>query len=102
MSDDTATKSVEEAQPQAVEHTETPAAPTSEAIETAKADEGEGEAKEEESNGNKNASVLKTKGQIDYDNYKNNRKFDPSTRQVTDDPAAIRKQVCCATSLLEG
>lgn len=40
------------------------------------------------------ADVLKTKGRIDYENPKNNRKFDPSTRGVTDDPDAIRKQVC--------
>jgi len=39
------------------------------------------------------ADVLKTKGRIDYENPKNNRKFDPSARGVTDDPDAIRKQV---------
>lgn len=39
------------------------------------------------------SSMLKTKGQIDYDNLRNNRKFDPSVREVTDDPVAIRKQV---------
>ena len=37
--------------------------------------------------------VLKTKGQIDYENPKNNRKFDPTQREVSDDPDAIRKQV---------
>jgi lupus La protein len=37
--------------------------------------------------------ILKTTAQIDRENHKNNRKFDPSTREVTDDPVAIRKQV---------
>jgi lupus La protein len=39
------------------------------------------------------ANILKTKGKIDFDNKRNNRKFDPSVREVTDDPVAIRKQV---------
>lgn len=39
------------------------------------------------------SALLKTKAKTDYDNLKNNRKFDPSTREVTDDPDAIRKQV---------
>lgn len=38
-------------------------------------------------------AILKTSARIDYDNLNNNRKFDPSTREVTDDPDAIRKQV---------
>lgn len=50
-------------------------------------DETKTEAKEE-------AKILKTKGQIDYENPRNNRKFDASAREVSDDPAAIRKQVC--------
>lgn len=37
--------------------------------------------------------ILKTKGRIDYADLKANRKFDPSVRDVTDDPIAIRKQV---------
>ncbi|PHH85046.1 hypothetical protein CDD83_984 [Cordyceps sp. RAO-2017] len=37
--------------------------------------------------------MLKTKASIDRDNFRNNRKFDPSVREVTDDPVAIRKQV---------
>lgn len=41
----------------------------------------------------KDANILKTKGKIDYENPQKNRKFDPSTRGVTDDPDAIRKQV---------
>jgi lupus La protein len=39
------------------------------------------------------SKILKTTAQVDYENPRNNRKFDPSTRDVTDDPAAIRKQV---------
>lgn len=38
-------------------------------------------------------SILKTQGKIDFHNPRNNRKFDPSTREVTDDPVSIRKQV---------
>lgn len=41
----------------------------------------------------KTGTILKTKGKIDYENPRNNRKFDPSVREVTDDPVAIRKQV---------
>ncbi|KJZ78075.1 hypothetical protein HIM_02712 [Hirsutella minnesotensis 3608] len=37
--------------------------------------------------------MLKTTAKLDRDNYRNNRKFDPSVRDVTDDPVAIRKQV---------
>lgn len=46
-----------------------------------------------ESKDEKPAEVLKTKGKIDYDDLSKNRKFDPSIREVTDDPVAIRKQV---------
>ncbi|KAI9167226.1 La protein [Paramyrothecium foliicola] len=37
--------------------------------------------------------ILKTTAQIDNKDFRNNRKFDPSAREVTDDPVAIRKQV---------
>ncbi|KAF7548985.1 hypothetical protein G7046_g8485 [Stylonectria norvegica] len=37
--------------------------------------------------------ILKTTAQIDFENHRNNRKFDPSVREVTDDPVSIRKQV---------
>ncbi|KAK7408165.1 hypothetical protein QQX98_009694 [Neonectria punicea] len=37
--------------------------------------------------------LLKTTAKIDYENHRNNRKFDPASRDVTDDPVAIRKQV---------
>ncbi|KAK4181816.1 hypothetical protein QBC36DRAFT_174284 [Triangularia setosa] len=36
--------------------------------------------------------MLKTTAKIDL-NYKNNRKYDPSTQEVTDDPVQIRAQV---------
>ncbi|XP_044722008.1 la domain-containing protein [Hirsutella rhossiliensis] len=39
------------------------------------------------------SKMLKTTAKIDLDNVRNNRKFDPSVREVTDDPDAIRKQV---------
>ncbi|KAI8654914.1 hypothetical protein NCS57_01238800 [Fusarium keratoplasticum] len=41
----------------------------------------------------KSTNILKTTAKIDHENHRNNRKFDPSTREVTDDPDAIRKQV---------
>lgn len=41
----------------------------------------------------KSGAILKTQGKIDFQNPRNNRKFDPSTREVSDDPVAIRKQV---------
>ena len=45
-------------------------------------------------NGQSNdTNMVKTTAKIDKENYKNNRKFDPSQREVSDDPAAIRKQV---------
>lgn len=54
-------------------------------------------AKDEEDGSNKEGdaksdAILKTKGKIDFDNKRNNRKFDPTARDVTDDPVAIRKQ----------
>ncbi|KAH6607852.1 rna-binding la domain [Trichoderma cornu-damae] len=48
------------------------------------------EAAQEKKNG---ANVLKTTAKIDRENLKNNRKFDASVREVTDDPEEIRKQV---------
>lgn len=61
-------------------------------------DAKEEDGKDETSDDKKN--ILKTKGQIDYENHKANRKFDPSARGVTDDPNAIRKQVCTLPALL--
>lgn len=54
----------------------------------------ETETKETEETEKKNgANILKTTAKIDRGNASNNRKFDPSVRQVTDDPEEIRKQV---------
>lgn len=39
------------------------------------------------------ADILKTTAKIDRKDPKKNRKFDPESREVTDDPEAIRKQV---------
>ncbi|KAK2595916.1 hypothetical protein QQS21_006511 [Conoideocrella luteorostrata] len=38
-------------------------------------------------------TMIKTTAQTDYKDVKKNNKFDPSVRDVTDDPDAIRKQV---------
>lgn len=63
-----------------------------EAVEAAETKETE--TKETEETEKKNgANILKTTAKIDRDNASNNRKFDPSVRQVTDDPEEIRKQV---------
>ncbi|PFH62701.1 hypothetical protein XA68_12379 [Ophiocordyceps unilateralis] len=42
---------------------------------------------------NADTTMLKTKAKIDRENLRNNRKFDPSVREVSDDPVSIRKQV---------
>jgi len=39
------------------------------------------------------APMLKTTAQINRENIKANRKFDPSTLEITDDPVKIRTQV---------
>lgn len=69
----------------------TPAQPTEEkpVEKTEVKAEETSEKKPEESKTN----ILKTTAKIDHENHRNNRKFDPSTREVTDDPDAIRKQV---------
>ena len=38
-------------------------------------------------------NILKTTVKTNYEDVKKNNKFDPSVREVTDDPDAIRKQV---------
>lgn len=60
------------------------------AIEQPEATETKETGEAEKKNG---ANILKTTAKIDRDNAANNRKFDPSVRQVTDDPEEIRKQV---------
>jgi lupus La protein len=39
------------------------------------------------------AAILKTTAKTDYSNVRNNRKFDPNSREVSSDPVVIRKQV---------
>jgi len=68
---------------------------TEEAKQEVKTDEAADskDGKNEDAKDEPKKEVLKTKGQIDYENPKNNRKFDPTQREVSDDPDAIRKQV---------
>ncbi|KAF4977585.1 hypothetical protein FDECE_18340 [Fusarium decemcellulare] len=95
MSDAEATKPVEAVQPEAE------AAPAIEPVEEKpvekteeKAEEKPKEESEDKSEDKKDSNkVLKTTAKTDYENPRKNRKFDPSTREVTDDPSAIRKQV---------
>lgn len=47
-------------------------------------------------------SMIKTLAQTDYKDVKKNNKFDPSVREVTDDPEAIRKQVRTLSAILFG
>lgn len=47
-------------------------------------------------------SMIKTTAQTDYKDVKKNNKFDPSVREVTDDPEAIRKQVRTLSAILFG
>lgn len=93
MSEADATKPTEAVAPQ-IEDKPTEATPAEET----KAEESkpEGETKDESKDTDANSdkpNVLKTTARSDKD-ARNNRKFDPSTREVTDDPVAIRKQVC--------
>ncbi|KAK3192519.1 hypothetical protein K4F52_001318 [Lecanicillium sp. MT-2017a] len=81
---------------QPVEAVEQPAAPAAAeapaATEPPAATEAPAAAPEANGDAN-NSNMVKTTAQIDRENYKNNRKFDPSQREISDDPAAIRKQV---------
>ncbi|KAL2206595.1 hypothetical protein CC79DRAFT_1323021 [Sarocladium strictum] len=90
MSEADATKPTEAVAPQ-VEDKPTEAAPAEETKAEETATETEAETKDTDANGDK-PNVLKTTARSDKD-ARNNRKFDPSTREVTDDPVAIRKQV---------
>lgn len=47
-------------------------------------------------------SMIKTTAQTDHKDVKKNNKFDPSVREVTDDPEAIRKQVRTLSAILFG
>lgn len=50
----------------------------------------------------KDDPMIKTTAQTDYKDVKKNNKFDPSVREVTDDPEAIRKQVRTLSAILFG
>lgn len=55
---------------------------------------------EDNKNGeNKNGNMLKTTRQINHRDFKKNRKYDPTTQPVSDDPAKIRAQVCSTIPL---
>lgn len=41
--------------------------------------------------------ILKTKAVIDREDYRNNKKFDPRQLPPSDDPTAMRRQVCGAS-----
>ncbi|KAF4447128.1 lupus La protein [Fusarium austroafricanum] len=85
MSEAEVPKPVEAAKPEA----EAPATqPTEEKVEKSEEHTEKSEDKLEEKK-----DILKTTAKHDNENPRNNRKFDPSTREVTDDPNAIRKQV---------
>ena len=38
--------------------------------------------------------ILKTTARINHKDFKQNRKYDPTTQPVSDDPVKIRAQVC--------
>ncbi|KAF4963460.1 hypothetical protein FZEAL_10933, partial [Fusarium zealandicum] len=89
MSDAQVPKPVEAVQPEAE------AVPTTQPAEEkpAKVEEETEDKSEDKPEEKKDSNILKTTAQVDRENYRNNRKFDPTTREVTDDPEAIRKQV---------
>jgi lupus La protein len=43
------------------------------------------------------ANILKTTARADHKDFKKNRKYDPTTQPVTDDPVKIRAQVRCSS-----
>jgi len=90
MSDAEAPKPVEALQP------EVEATPTTQPIEEKTEEKSEETTQEpSEAKSEEKKEILKTTAKHD-ENPRNNRKFDPSVREVTDDPNAIRKQVCIA------
>ncbi|KHN97894.1 RNA-binding La domain protein [Metarhizium album ARSEF 1941] len=50
-------------------------------------------AEQQETAAAEDTSMIKTTAKTDHKDIKKNNKFDPSVREVTDDPEAIRKQV---------
>ncbi|RKK26103.1 hypothetical protein BFJ66_g5698 [Fusarium oxysporum f. sp. cepae] len=90
MSEAEAPKPVEAVQPEA----EVPTTqPTEEKVEEKTEQKAEESTEKSEDNSEEKKEILKTTAKHDDENPRNNRKFDPSTREVTDDPEAIRKQV---------
>lgn len=83
------TKPVEAVEPETVAETSNVAAAQPTEEKPAEKVEDVKESKDEASA----SEPLKTTAQIDYKDQKSNNKFDPTTREVTDDPVAIRKQV---------
>lgn len=59
-----------------------------------KADDGVQDAKNGEDK--KAEGILKTTARINHKDFKQNRKYDPTTQPVSDDPVKIRAQVCHA------
>lgn len=91
---DAATKPAEAAQaPQAVEEQPQAVEEKPQAVEEKPEPEEEKPATNEDG-----TKLLKTTAKIDHDNHRKNVKFDPSTREVTDDPEIIRKQVIIPAS----
>ncbi|KAF5718121.1 hypothetical protein FMUND_5413 [Fusarium mundagurra] len=90
MSEAEAPKPVEAVQPEAEVPT-TP--PTEEKVEEKAEQKAEESTEKPEDKPEEKKEILKTTAKHDDANPRNNRKFDPSTREVTDDPEAIRKQV---------
>lgn len=96
MSDiDAAVKPAEASQPQPTEDKPIEQPTAADANDVAEVKEVETKAEV----ANDSNALLKTTAKIDYENHKNNRKFDPSVRDVTDDPDAIRKQVIALVSV---
>lgn len=98
---DAATKPAEAAQaPQAVEEQPQAVEEKPQAVEEQpQAVEEKPEPEEEKPATNEDGTkLLKTTAKIDHDNHRKNVKFDPSTREVTDDPEIIRKQVIIPAS----
>ncbi|KAF5686722.1 RNA-binding La1 [Fusarium circinatum] len=90
MSEAEAPKPVEAVQPEA----EVPATqPTEEKVEEKTEQKAEESTEKPEEKPEEKKEILKTTAKHDDANPRNNRKFDPSTREITDDPEAIRKQV---------
>lgn len=96
MSEAEASKPVEAVQPEVDVPT---TQPTEEKVEEKTEQKAEESTEKPEEKSEEKKEILKTTAKHDDANPRNNRKFDPSTREVTDDPEAIRKQVCIASPI---